>query len=55
MSISQFGELELLQTMDLVELNNEDANGKKFQFFKNVCFDPRAITVIAVIAYFVIK
>ena len=37
--------------MDLVvELNNEDTKREKFQVFKNVSFDPRAI---AAIAYFV--
>ena len=41
--------------MDLVaELNNEDTKRKKFQVFKNVSFDFRAITVISGgIAYFV--
>ena len=39
--------------MDLtVELNNEDTKMKKFQVFNNVSFDPRAIAVIAAIAYF---
>ena len=40
--------------MDLVaELNNEDIKRKKFQVFKNVSFDSRAIAVISGIAYFV--
>ena len=40
--------------MDLVaELNNEDTKRKKFQVFKNVSFDSRAIAVISGIAYFV--
>ena len=40
--------------MDFVaELNNEDSKRKKFQVFKNVSFDSRAIAVISVIAYFV--
>ena len=40
--------------MDLVaELNNEDTKRKKFQVFKNVFFDSRAIAVISGIAYFV--
>ena len=39
--------------MDLiVEMNNEDTKRKKFQVFKNVCFDSRAIAVISGIAYF---
>ena len=42
--------------MDLVaELNNEDTKRKKFQVFKNVSFDFRAIAVISGIAYFVIE
>ena len=40
--------------MDLVaELNNEDTKRKKFQVFKKVSFDSRAIEVISGIAYFV--
>ena len=40
--------------MNLVaELNNEDTKRKKFQVFKNVSFDSRAIAVISGIAYFV--
>ena len=40
--------------MDLVaELNNEDTKTKKFQVFKNVSFDFRAIEVISWTAYFV--
>ena len=40
--------------MDLVaELNNEVTKKKKFQDFKNVCFDSRATAVISGIAYFV--
>ena len=35
------------------ELNNEDTKRKKFQVFKNVSFDSRAIPVISGIAYFV--
>ena len=42
--------------MNLVaELNNEDTKRKKFQVFKNVSFDFRAIAVISGIAYFVIE
>ena len=37
----------------VVELKNEDSKRKKFQVFKNVSFDSRAIAVISVIAYFV--
>ena len=32
------------------ELNNEDTKRKKFQVFKNVSFDSRAIAVISGIA-----
>ena len=40
--------------MDLVaELNNEDTKREKFQVFKKVSFDSRAIEVISGIAYFV--
>ena len=40
--------------MDFVaELNYEDSKRKKFQVFKNVSFDSRAIAVISGIAYFV--
>ena len=40
--------------MNLVaELNNEDTKRRKFQVFKNVSFDSRAIAVISGIAYFV--
>ena len=40
--------------MNLVaELNNEDTKRKKFQVFKNVSFDSKAIVVILGIAYFV--
>ena len=39
--------------MDLVaELNNEDTNRKKFQCFKNVSFDFRAIAVYSGICIF---
>ena len=37
----------------VAELNNEDIKRKKFQVFKNVSFDSRAIAVISGIAYFV--
>ena len=41
--------------MDLVaELNSEDIKSKKFQVFKNVSFDSRAIAVISEIACFVV-
>ena len=41
--------------MDLVaELNNEDIKRKKFQVFKNVSFDSRAIAVISETACFVV-
>ena len=40
--------------MDLAaELNNEDTKRKKFQVFKDVSFDSRAIAIISEIAYFV--
>ena len=40
--------------MDLVaELNNADTKRNKFQVFKNVSFDFRAIAVISEIVYFV--
>ena len=40
--------------MDLVaELNKKDTKRKKFQVFKNVSLDSRAIAVISEIAHFV--
>ena len=40
--------------MNLVaKLNNKNIKRKKFQSFKNVSFDSKAITVISGIAYFV--
>ena len=39
--------------MDLVaELNNEDTKREKFQCFRNVSFDVRAMAVVSVICLF---